>query len=1152
MPRFTENFNLTYATSGEIITDEMEENRFQNIDRQLGGLFQALGNGVIEGWNVSKGSENLSLNISPGKGLLNLKYLESNISENIDNIDTNTQLILAVSVLSISPFELAPNFFLIEIDDFNPESFLKLAIIRTNSNSIFDIDESVRNNIKFVQDVLDAIKNHKHIGGTDNPSKIDLSSQVTGELKNENLGDLDAKKITSGRLDSSLIPKLDHNELQNIGSLTHEQLDSFVKMITFENSHLTGEIASTNLLQMYLAMKHVWSDIDKYTSNLISIIPGISSDSFTDIDNTSANIDFEDHVIKGILPLSGTSLEKIFQTNNDFKNYHFENNIKIKNNQLKINEVSNSEKIIVDFENSSQNEQDIPGFEKSITTLSDSTSFKSTINDVDSGFFAGKIKFDQIIKLSFKKSFDSPQNWTKYDTLSISVKSSSLSHPQINFAIYNDGNEQTPITLLNQNEITDGFKNISVALSNFNVDKVNQIEIFTDTSLGWEVDENFEFILDNIKIQADSLFEDSANIRYRISLPQKAKWSSASWISEENEGLIKVRGRSAKNDNTLDFTPFSNFLLNSGDTFDIEDNPEFELDIQMFPSNNNKKTPTIDMIKVKYVVPSSENGFFVDSKKDWEQGEPSSKINIDSSGSIKINEPISVGDIIYSNNNFIAQITPINIPTFGNSGNLVPNSPYFVMKSKNNTNNFSGFNFVTSMKNLNNGNYIFCDTDNDRVFELDRNGNFIWGLGSVNKEDEEFSILSSVLNEDILYIVLSKKTNFSSINLNQIRIITDEETIILGTDDQLIEDEFIETIDDTKFSQIIRIKLSLNNFVKINEYDNLKLAIKEDAFEDEISSSFDISSIVSNSGINIFKGNFYYIQGIFQPINITLLENENFVIGNAKQWGKLNEGFNSIIEVNRSGDIIFTYDKNNFTFSIQTLGGISEYNENTLLAAGIVGEASNAFADDVEIKSVNIHAGDEKQDNYLINTGEFFRFIADVKVENSDGNLVPLLGNKIEWSTSNTSVATIDTDGLMKTISPGKVKIFANIEGVEDFVSVEVGENIENPSVSTASLSPTEKDIVNNAQGKVILIDKNNLNSRFTYNSPDNFYPSSVAIEKQNDLFVISEKNLLNQRLSRVIKIDTDSNVLFEFGEFNFENLNSVRSLSNNDIILSS
>ena len=124
------------------------------------------------------------------------------------------------------------------------------------------------------------INQHKHKGGNENPSKIDLSSEVMNQLPGYRIEGIDASKIVSGRIPSSRLPVLEHSDLLHSGILTHGQLDSFVRNLSNPNVRLLGELSTINLLQLYMAMKHIWNEVDQQTTNMLVMVPGITPDSF--------------------------------------------------------------------------------------------------------------------------------------------------------------------------------------------------------------------------------------------------------------------------------------------------------------------------------------------------------------------------------------------------------------------------------------------------------------------------------------------------------------------------------------------------------------------------------------------------------------------------------------------------------------------------------------------------------------------------------------------------------------------------------------------------------------------------------------------------------------------------------------------------------
>jgi len=93
-------------------------------------------------------------------------------------------------------------------------------------------------------------------------------------------------------LDIDRIPNLDHiTKLINNGILTHAQLDAFVESLSVQNASLMGDIASSNLLKSTITLKRSHSGIDDDFLNEITLIPGISPNSYIDTVNSTASWD---------------------------------------------------------------------------------------------------------------------------------------------------------------------------------------------------------------------------------------------------------------------------------------------------------------------------------------------------------------------------------------------------------------------------------------------------------------------------------------------------------------------------------------------------------------------------------------------------------------------------------------------------------------------------------------------------------------------------------------------------------------------------------------------------------------------------------------------------------------------------------------------
>jgi hypothetical protein len=140
--------------------------------------------------------------------------------------------------------------------------------------------ESNRQDITLFSTLSYLIKNHKHIGGTGNPSPIDLSSEVKNKLTSENISSIDAAKVTTGILDSARLPTISHNSLENKGNLTHDQLETaLLSVVNNDANDKMSDLSIANRLQMLIALKKSggvgFTFIDSTQINTLSYVPGI-------------------------------------------------------------------------------------------------------------------------------------------------------------------------------------------------------------------------------------------------------------------------------------------------------------------------------------------------------------------------------------------------------------------------------------------------------------------------------------------------------------------------------------------------------------------------------------------------------------------------------------------------------------------------------------------------------------------------------------------------------------------------------------------------------------------------------------------------------------------------------------------------------------
>jgi len=286
----TSKYQLAYFEQGDYTDAANELQRWQTLDAQLSALYNVLGNGVLDGWNLLP-SSGLSIVVSAGSGNISLVSVSSTSSVSLTGLTPNTRSYIYAALTQTSYWDQSVSFNALSSLDTSGR-LLYLGYVDTNLDSVTGVNMDNRTNLGFINSIIELISEHRHIGGTENPSPVNLATDVQGIISQNNLPDLDASIVKTGTLDSDRLPLIDHiTKLTNQGTLTHAQLDSFVEALSITNPTLMGETSTVNLLQLILAIKHIYPDIDEYLVNEIAYIPGISPDSYVDWDHTTATVD---------------------------------------------------------------------------------------------------------------------------------------------------------------------------------------------------------------------------------------------------------------------------------------------------------------------------------------------------------------------------------------------------------------------------------------------------------------------------------------------------------------------------------------------------------------------------------------------------------------------------------------------------------------------------------------------------------------------------------------------------------------------------------------------------------------------------------------------------------------------------------------------
>ena len=274
---------------------DLDELRFKAIENQMYNLYQIFKNGIIEddpsipSWRIQTYSNEFRLTkitITSGKGFVSYKSGKTSSSKDVTlpSIPTN----VGISKVYVYAYENANTAitgdvdFVASLTEINDSvNYISLGYLEINvaSNAI-SLFETTRQDITLFSSLSYLIKNHKHIGGSGNPSPIDLSSEVKNQITSENISSVDASKITSGILNSARLPTINHSSLEGKGNLTHDQLETaLLAVVNNDANDKMSDLSIANRLQMLVALKKTggvgFTFIDSTQINTITYVPGI-------------------------------------------------------------------------------------------------------------------------------------------------------------------------------------------------------------------------------------------------------------------------------------------------------------------------------------------------------------------------------------------------------------------------------------------------------------------------------------------------------------------------------------------------------------------------------------------------------------------------------------------------------------------------------------------------------------------------------------------------------------------------------------------------------------------------------------------------------------------------------------------------------------
>ena len=971
----TKFYGLTFFDFGDALDSSLniqkEIERFVVIDKQLYGLYSVFGNGVISGWDVQDNGYNIdngiSVLITEGIGIIKYMVAESMQVQYFNNLPSNSGITIFANSTGQTLQNRTVNFSFIIGGD-NPKDTIKIATVVTGNENIVYIDNDDRDYLSFEQTIKDEVDNHKHRG---TPSKIDLQEETKNQMPGARIEGIDASKIISGTLDLEQIPRLDHNNLENNGLLTHAALDSFVSTLEKSNKELLGEISSVNLLRSVIFLKYLYPDIDNNFINELICIPGISPNNIIDFEASTANISLDSQCISGKPVQIGQFISTYWDDQNSFYNAYKKTNVMISDGEVSLKRSGENIEIIEDFETFA------PGnplsFDKNIVlrnNYAEVISEGENINKIE-GQYSGEFSATSDLRVLYSKNIKKSDSSTgtsvgvdlseDYDELVMWVKTGNSNHKPVYFYLINgdyeieaeilDQNKIGPFEIIPENHITsnqdDSKNNFEEKIINLlqikqnlkNIDNLTKIVFYTD-----ELDDDFIFYIDNIYARRTDLVSPSGSIRFRYSTQAQVTFHSIFYEgSVLNDTNISVRVKISNSEATLSRTPYTMYL-NSGQIFATE-GTDVEIEVNLL-SSDETVSPVLRSVELRMLVDSDLNGFEITEKDDFERGSLENLIISDDiiDHKIELSSPLNIGGYYFSQANSVNEIDNNNVGVYGFAGNRMPLAPNQTAIWYQNP--YKKFDYITSVKRMHDKSYLIADTHNDRVLRVDYEGNLIEGFGSTYFVDDILYPVSVVYNPNlyILTLVLSKSVSLNDIS--KISLYGGVEEIQLSSEDTILSNSKCN-------NKVIEISLSEDNYVKLKGYDSLSIDFSKGAFTEDINIPDGISSLFNiYSQFDVFVGNFVYMDNIRHPIEFNKI-NEKWVVGNVSKsslfYNKNDINFEdinipSIIEFSLEGNIIDSnYSFSKIYFSDFSLGGIYRISEDKMIVVGVIQPGYETF-----------------------------------------------------------------------------------------------------------------------------------------------------------------------------------------------------------------
>lgn len=1097
----TRYYNLAFFDFGDRLNSGInvrkEIDRFVVIDKQLFGMYNIFGNGVIDGFTVSdagfQSGKGISVNISEGTGVINFLAAQNQIPGTINGLPPNKVVSIYAKVVGATYLDRTVNF--IYSTEPVPRA-IALAVVSTGADNILFIDNNVRDLIGFEEIIQEVINEHKHRG---TPTKIDLETEVRNQLPGSRLEGIDASKVVSGRFDIDRIPLFDHNDLEHNGMLNHAALDSYIRTFAQTNKELLGEINMVNLLRMIIFHKYKDANVDEFFINELALLPGISPNEFIDFTASTANIDLGSGCISGRPSVTGIFTSVFWNDTFSFNTNTFNNNVLIDNDTAFLDASDSSIDILADFSGSRQ-----PFDEEMIIVDSNQ---QAVIADGENGNFVGQLGGGGVLNYFYRINYKTGEHkdWEgKKDQIVIKIKATEQVHEPVYMYVVNGSNinssgdfgsieakdiDGTRIPSSSWEILAKDENSATLIEKTFNIHElglndVSQITIFTSDS--------FTFEIDDLEVRRTNIIADTGTIKFQYSTEASLTFHTVFFDIDTPSGTgAFVRLKTASTINSLSTVMWTQ-TLNSGDVVALTGSAA-EIEVVMTSDKTNTVSPILNSIELRLLTDANFTGFVIDTEDEFVRGDVS---NIDINPAVQVGQdvlnistPINVGGRYFAKAGSISENNNLDVAVYGFSGSLMPISP--VQARYWNNSSSRGFKTVSSVVRRFDNSFLIADMENNRVLQVDRNGNLVRGFGSTYSTDTNFYPLSAVYNptNQILSATFTKSAVISDITKISF-FIDGASQIVLTSEDTVLNN-------NKSGNKVLEIQLEDDTAVRLLNAtsDNLTVDFDSGAFTDTIIVNDGMNSSGNNaifsalSGLVCFVGDFTFIDNIKHPIGVYENSENNWMILNSSiYYGGPDQGTGvipdptektdleaasatvpSIVEIDPD-DVSNTTDKlisSDVTFSDYTLGGIYEYTANQRFVIAGIEKDSNA---------ISVGTGQDLLDKYEK---------ADPPVD-----------------------------------APLSVQFRA--DGV---------------------------DALSGYVGRIFVIDKTTSKKQAMYSCPDGLYASDVDGYDNGDL-VVSESALADAS-GRVVRIDSFGNITWSYGAGTFHIINDSKVISDDSLIIS-